>query len=108
MAELKKTFRKPGVLWSALAYYRAMLNPFLPDSRTTNTLMRKPVRVPMLTITGATDGCMDTRLYDFIDASLHPAGVRVERIAGGGHFVHQEKPDEINQLLCEWLAEHDG
>ncbi len=107
MAALKETFRQPGVLWSALAYYRAMLNPFLPDSRAASAMTRKPVRVPMLAITGATDGCMDTRLYDFIDPSLHPAGLRVERIEGGGHFVHQEKPEEINRLLCAWLAEHD-
>ena len=32
MAELKATFRQPGVLEAALGYYRALFNPALHDS----------------------------------------------------------------------------
>lgn len=101
---VKATFRQPGVLRSALGYYRALFNPFLADSLALSRLARKPCTVPLLAITGASDGCMDTRLHDMLDRSLFPAGLRVERVAGAGHFAHQERPDEVNRLLIDWLA----
>lgn len=106
MAALKRCFREPGVVWSALAYYRAMLNPLLADSRETRRLGDAPNQVPTLAITGELDGCMDTRLFDCVDPSSFPGGYRLERIAGAGHFAHQEKPDEVNRLLLEWIAKH--
>ena len=106
MEGLKQTFRKPGVARAALAYYRAMLNPFLKDSKDLSKLTRKPVRVPTLAVTGALDGCIDTALFDHIDPSLYPAGLRVERIEDAGHFVHQEKPEVFNSMLLDWLAKH--
>jgi pimeloyl-ACP methyl ester carboxylesterase len=36
-------------------------------------------------------------------AADFPSGVRVERIHGAGHFVHQERPDEGNRLLLDWM-----
>lgn len=104
LERVKSTFRQPGVLRSALGYYRAMFNPLLADSLAMQRLARKPCTVPLLAITGATDGCMDTRLYDMLDPALFAAELRVERVAGAGHFVHEEKPDEINRLLIEWFA----
>ncbi|MCP3982959.1 MAG: alpha/beta hydrolase [bacterium] len=106
MLALKRSFREPGVVWSALAYYRAMLNPFLADSQETRRLGELPNRVPTLAITGELDGCMDTRLHDYADPSEFPNGYRMERIAGAGHFVHQEKPDELNRILLEWISQH--
>jgi len=106
MAALKNTFRKPDVLWYALAYYRATLNPFLPDSRRMTEVMKQPTDVPMLAITGATDGCMDTRIFDCVDTQRFRKGYCLERIPGAGHFCHQEKPDRVNALLLDWLADH--
>ncbi len=107
MENLKETFRQPGVPWSALAYYRAMLNPFLEDSKRLRTLTRAKTHVPTLTVTGVLDGCMDTRLFDYIDPNLYPKGVRTERIDGAGHFLHQEKPDVFNPLLLDWLRSNE-
>lgn len=107
MESLKETFRQPGVAWSALAYYRAMMNPFLEDSKRVRERTRAETHVPTLTVTGALDGCMETRLFDYLDPALYPKGVRTERIEGAGHFVHQEKPEEFNPLLLAWLGEND-
>lgn len=107
MEALKKTFRQPGVAWSALAYYRAMLNPFLEDSKRVRELTRAETHVPTLAVTGALDGCMDTRIFDHLDPALYPKGVRTERIEGAGHFVHQEKPEEFNRLLLDWLRANE-
>jgi pimeloyl-ACP methyl ester carboxylesterase len=104
-AALRRTFEAPGVKRAMLGYYRQNASPpvLLGWKKTPATsLTRVPVRT--LAITGVDDGCMDTRLWDhaFKDEDF-PHGVRVERIAGAGHFVHQEVPDRINALLSDWL-----
>ena len=104
MASLKQTFRAPGVLWSALAYYRAMLNPFLDDSKRSRRMTHRATEVPVLAVTGELDGCIDTRLFDCADAALFPKGLRTERMEGAGHFAHQERPEVFNALLLAWLS----
>lgn len=42
------------------------------------------------------------------DHPLFPGGVRVVKIAGAGHFLHQEKPEEVNALLLDWFGRHEG
>ena len=32
-----------------------------------------------------------------------PAGLEVFRMEGAGHFLHQEKPDDFNEMLLDWL-----
>ena len=103
--ELVATFSAPGVATAMLSYYRQNASPSIMmglREAAMTTLTTVPVRT--LAITGADDGCMDTRLYDhvFLDEDF-PAGVRIERIEGAGHFTHQEKPEEINRLLIDWF-----
>ena len=56
------------------------------------------------TLTGARDGCMDTLLHGLAmrDADF-ARGLRVVRIEQAGHFLHQEKPDEVNRVIVDWL-----
>ena len=42
------------------------------------------------------------------DHPLFPGGVQVVKIAGAGHFLHQEKPEEVNSLLLGWFGRHEG
>lgn len=108
MRLLKRTFRQPGVAEAALRYYRAIADPFSQASAASRELLRAQVRVPTLAVTGATDGCLDTRLFEpLIRREDFPAGVSLRRIHGAGHFLHQEKPDEFNALLIAWLRAHD-
>jgi pimeloyl-ACP methyl ester carboxylesterase len=107
--DLRATYGQPGVLKAMLSYYRNNVSPTqllgLKHSAL-NSLGQIPV--PNLAITGADDGCIDTRVFDHaILAEDHPAGFRLERITGAGHFVHQEEPVLINRLLVEWFREHD-
>ena len=106
MEAVKETFRQPGVRRSALAYYRAMFDPRLPDSRALRELGDAPIAVPTLAITGALDGCLDTRLYDHMPEGLFEGGLRVDRIEDAGHFVHQERPARTNAAILEWMAAH--
>jgi pimeloyl-ACP methyl ester carboxylesterase len=103
---VKQAFRQPGVRRAALAYYRAMLSPGLDDSRAMRESATQPIRVPTLAITGALDGCIDTRFFDHVPPDRFPEGLRTERVEGAGHFVHQEHPDRINALLLEWLSRY--
>jgi len=106
---VKQTLAEPGVKGAALGYYRAMARRGNRAARRTNELFAAKTPVPTLAITGALDGCMDTRMHDV--AMLEedfPAGFEVVRIEGAGHFVHQEKPDEFNRHLLRWLKLHAG
>lgn len=105
---LKRTFRQPGVAAAALGYYRDMLDPFSAATRESWRLARQPVPVPTLALTGARDGCMDTRLHDaLMREEDFPRGLSQKRVAGAGHFLHLERPDEVNAAIVGWLRQHD-
>jgi pimeloyl-ACP methyl ester carboxylesterase len=107
---LRETFEAPGVKGAMLQYYRQNASPAVILGWKKNAASRHTV-VPVrtLAITGADDGCMDTRLHDHVfRAEDFPRGVRVQRVEGAGHFLHQEKPDAVNQLLLEWLQEGES
>lgn len=106
---LKRTLAQPGVKAAALGYYRAMFETKSEASKQTQKLTDAKVNVPTLAFTGALDGCIDTRLYDYtmLDDDF-PAGLEVFRMQGAGHFLHQEKPQEFNALLLDWLKRSGG
>ena len=107
---LRETFEAPGVKKAMLAYYRQNASPrVMLNLETTEAGSLTTVPVRTLAITGADDGCMDTRIYDhvFSDEDF-PKGFRVERIENAGHFAHQERPEEINRLILAWLAGGGG
>lgn len=95
---------QPGVKRAALGYYRAMFGFAGRAARDTRRLLGSPIPVPTLALTGARDGCMDTRLHDVavLDEDF-PAGVEKLRIQDAGHFLHQEKPEEVNRRIVDWL-----
>lgn len=104
---VKRSLAAPGVKKAALGYYRALFRLWSSSARETRKLLSKPIEVPTLAVTGALDGCMDTRLHDdLMYPGDFPRGLRVERIDAAGHFVHQEKPDVFNRLLVEWIRSH--
>ena len=107
LEELKKTFRQPGVLDAALGYYRHTLNPALQDpalAEIQNRIAGSPIDVPSTIIYGADDGCMGAELLDGMEA-LFPRGLRKVILPGAGHFVHREKPREVNEVLLETLKD---
>ena len=103
---VKHTLAQPGVRRAALGYYRAMFS-ISSATRQTRKLHAQPIQVPTLALTGALDGCMDTRMHDVaMTAEDFPAGFSVERVEEAGHFLHQERPQEVNRLLLEWIQRH--
>lgn len=106
-AALRQTFETPGVKEAMLSYYRSNVSPpILLGLKSSVTTVLREVPVRTLAITGADDGCMDTRLWDHtMWKDDFPEGLRVDRIAGGGHFVHQELPAEVNWRILEWISD---
>jgi len=101
---LKRTFAAPGVVEGALGYYRAMFDLFSATARAQRRLFASPIGVPTLALTGALDGCMDTRLHDDVmHESDFPRGLRVVRVDDAGHFLHQERPDTVSRLIVAFL-----
>ena len=90
-----------------LAYYRQNLSIWQLIQRLSGGMSHlQTIAVRTLAITGAQDGCIDTRLYDLgLDPADFPAGLRVERISGAGHFVHLEKPERFVALLLSWIRQ---
>ncbi|RME20578.1 MAG: alpha/beta fold hydrolase [Deltaproteobacteria bacterium] len=90
-------FDSPVALRGPVHYYRALFRYDLP------TLRRRlrPVEAPTLVIWGLDDAVLGPALLDDLDD--HVRNLRVERLPGVGHFVHQQAPDAVNRLLVDFL-----
>jgi pimeloyl-ACP methyl ester carboxylesterase len=101
LAAVKAGFREPAHLRAVLGYYRAMLAPatVLGGAR---RLFKARTTVPSLYVHGCDDGCLGIELVDGVEAG-YAAPVTVVRIAGAGHFVHQERPEAFNAALLQFL-----
>jgi pimeloyl-ACP methyl ester carboxylesterase len=105
MAELKATFRRPGVLSAALGYYRATMAPVFDDPGQAEAMaagLALPLDVPGLVIHGVDDGCVGVELVAGME-EYFPRGLRTELVPSAGHFVHQERPEAVNRLLIEFF-----
>jgi pimeloyl-ACP methyl ester carboxylesterase len=105
MAALKATFAKPGVLSAALAYYRHTFNPALHVAELADLqgkLLNDPIQVPGLIFHGARDGCIGVETLDGMEA-VFPKGLKKVVVPDAGHFVHQEKPELVNEQLVAFI-----
>ncbi|MGM0574506.1 MAG: alpha/beta hydrolase [Myxococcota bacterium] len=104
MRHVIETLARPGVLPAALGYYRALPDVVTPRGRETWRLLTSRLRTPSLLVAGEDDGCMDPRAWDVgVEPRDFPAGVRTERLAGAGHFMHLERPARFHEVLLEHL-----
>ncbi len=101
---MRQAMAQAGVATAALSYYRQALDTVSEAGKAAQALLAGPFNVPTLGLTGADDGCI---LADVFEGSMchadFTAGLRVERIADAGHFLHRERPDRVNAALIGWL-----
>jgi pimeloyl-ACP methyl ester carboxylesterase len=105
MEALKRCFREPATLSAALGYYRATLGPLFrvpAEQPALAQAMSPPLDVPAMILYGMNDGCIGAELLEGM-ASYFPRGLRTEIVADAGHFVHQEKPGIVNELIIDFL-----
>ena len=102
---LKRCFRAKGTLEAALGYYRATLGPpfSLPaDPKGIAAAMNIPINVPAMMFHGRDDGCIGAETLEGME-KLFPKGLKIELVPEAGHFVHQERPELVNDLVLKFL-----
>jgi pimeloyl-ACP methyl ester carboxylesterase len=102
IAQVKQCLCQPGVVKTAMAYYRAMFDsakadPVLHELR---AAMQNTISVPTLALCGAEDmraelmreqaDCFDG-LYEY------------REVPNAGHFLQREQSAAVNALLLDWL-----
>ena len=92
--------RRDGALTAALNYYRANMPPASwlrepPDP--------PPVVAPTMIIWGEADPYMGPVLLERSAATV-TGPLRIERLPGVSHWVQQEAPDRVNELLIDFLG----
>jgi pimeloyl-ACP methyl ester carboxylesterase len=91
-----------GGLRGPLAYYRSAARRNLTRLASGAFERPPPVRTPVTLIWGAEDSCLGVELVDRHRPFAHT--LRTHVLASGGHFVHQELPDEVNAILLDALS----
>jgi pimeloyl-ACP methyl ester carboxylesterase len=105
MEALKRCFRGKGTLEAALGYYRDTLGPAFSmpvDPKGIAAAMNIPINVPALMFHGRDDGCIGAETLEGME-KLFPKGLKIELVPGAGHFVHQERPELVNDLVLKFL-----
>jgi pimeloyl-ACP methyl ester carboxylesterase len=93
--------RRDGALTAALNWYRANMPPA--------SWLRDPpdppeIAVPTMIIWGEADAYMSPQLLERSAATV-TGPLRVERLPGVSHWVQQEVPDRVNELLLDFLRD---
>jgi pimeloyl-ACP methyl ester carboxylesterase len=105
LARAKAALRDPGNLAAALGYYRAVfgtghVDPALADVQ---ALSIEIPPHPTLYLHGRTDGVIGVEVADLARSDA-PDHVRIEVVEGGGHFLHLEQPDTVNDRIIDFLG----
>ena len=100
IAEYVRTYSQPGAMRAGFNFYRALPQD-VADNR---ELLATSFKLPMPTL-GIGGGGSRGR-GDLIVQSLRRVAIKAEggAIADCGHFIPEEKPDELARLLREFLA----
>ena len=103
----KDQFADPNVLGAALRYYRQALDTRSENGKASAALYAKPVDVPTMGLYGTLDGCIWPSVFEkSMPEHTFTKGRELVKIESAGHFLHQEKAEQINNLIIEFLKRH--
>ena len=102
IAQVKHCLRQPGVLTTAMDYYRAMFDPAKADPalHELRSAMQHTITVPTLALCGADD--MRAELMRE-QAACFGGPYEYREVPGAGHFLQREQSAAVNALLLGWL-----
>ncbi len=87
-----------------LRYYRTLKSPSV--IRGTRQLLREgPIQVPTLTIHGERDGALGVEMCEG-QSAWFSALFEELILSDAGHFVHLERPAEVNEAIVRWFTAH--
>lgn len=105
LRHVKDALRDPAHLAAALGYYRATLgdgyrDPALePIQAATQSVPEQPT----LYLHGADDGCIGVDVAESARPMVGPH-VTIEIVDDAGHFLHLERPEQVNTRILEFLG----
>ena len=102
---VKDALASPESLAAAIGYYRSVFTG-PPDDAAAAAAQAASGTVgpqPTLYLHGADDGCMGIDTIGPVTSFLAP-GSEMVVVQGAGHFLHVEKPDEVNDHIIRFLA----
>lgn len=106
MGRIRAMLSRPEVLQAALGYYRQTVDATLQADELNDVQMAvtyDDVTVPAMFMGGVDDGCFGAEFM--AESADHcTAGCRVEVLEGCGHFLHLERPDEVNRLILDFIG----
>jgi pimeloyl-ACP methyl ester carboxylesterase len=94
LARVKDCLRPPANLAAALGYYRAAVD---------QEAAARQAPQPTLYLHGARDGCIGVDLVRGAERLLAPSS-RMIVIDEAGHFLHLEKPGQVNDHILSWVS----
>jgi len=103
---VKATFRQPGVVTAALNYYRHTFHPANRDpalAALQEKVATVPTPVPALAFHGTKDRPGRLPAFERMD-QFFAKGVEKVVLPGTGHFLHLERPAEVNTKIVEFLC----
>jgi len=105
VAWVKQALGTPEHLTAAISYCRAMFAgaPDDPEAAAAQTASGTTGPQPTLYLHGADDGCMGIDSIGPVADYLSP-GSEFVVIDGAGHFLHVEKPGEVNDHILRFVA----
>jgi pimeloyl-ACP methyl ester carboxylesterase len=124
LARVKESLREPANLAAAISYYRAAgaaggssgsskgagrpaetADPAVPAGRyaAEEQAAGRQAPQPTLYLHGAADGCIRVELARGAERLLAPSS-RMVVIENAGHFLHLEKPGEVNEQILAWIS----
>jgi epoxide hydrolase 4 len=106
-AAYHEAWSQPGALTGGLNYYRAarmgdQVGAGGVPEEYERKIMAKKVEVPTLVIWGEKDPALLTGLTRGLEQWI--PDLRVEILPGAGHWVPYERPDEVNELIREFVG----
>ena len=105
IAAVFESLSTPERRTAALRYYRALFLPWHRRDEYGAEQARESdlPDAPLLYLHGEDDGCLDVALAGRTAPLLKP-GQRVEVVPGAGHFLHLERPDDVNARIATFLG----
>lgn len=105
LPRVKEALRPKGHLQAALGYYRAQFGttPHDPELAEFQRAAGSAPPLSTLYLHGRDDGCVGVALGEQAGQAL-AEGSRVALVDDAGHFLHLERPDEVNHLVLEFLG----